>query len=170
MILVALYNFHSRHLSLILTISIHLNFSAIALQDEIWEMPNGEKYYRRKGEALHPTFEFTEQLVDILKSIGGYAFSYQYLQGQYKPKFQTEGSGCLWLTPQREGEYWGANIKRRHGFYKFSEADLILSKVFGIGEDPNPPKMRGMTYKEWVISAQKTRSAQIKSNAMREMV
>ena len=134
----------------------HLNLPAIALQEELWDLPHGQTYTRKKGEALHEARETREQLVEILKDIGGYPFSYQYLQGEYKPQFGEGKKGCLWLTPQREGEFWDARVgpHRPYGFYAYDESDLILPRVFGIGEDPAPPNMRNaLTPEEWQISA-----------------
>ena len=123
---------------------VHLNLPAIAVQDEIWELPYGQKYQRAKGEALHEARESREQLLGILKALGGYPFSYQYLQGAYKPHFGEEGYGSIWLTPQREGVFWDARTspQRPFGFYDLKEEDLILPKVFNIGYDPHPPDMR----------------------------
>ncbi len=78
---------------------VHLNLPAIAMQDEIWNLPYGQTYLRKKGEALHEARESREQLVGILKAIGGHPFSYQYLQGAYKPRFGDTGHGCIWLRP-----------------------------------------------------------------------
>lgn len=134
---------------------VHLNLPAIALQEEVWHLPYGQTYTRKKGEALHEARETREHLMGILKAIGGHPFAYQYLQGVYKPQFGEEGHGCLWLTPQREGEFWDAHVgpHRPHGFYHYNESDLILPRVFGIGDDPTPPNMRSaLTPKEWQIS------------------
>lgn len=75
--------------------------------------------------------------MDLLASMGGYPFAYQYLQGLYKPKFGTYGEGSLWLTPMREGVFYDErqNPGGLHGAYYFKGSDLILPKVFGIGED-----------------------------------
>lgn len=127
------------------------NMPAIAFEDETWNLPHGQVYMRKKGEALHDARESRDQLLDILHSIGGYAFAYQYLQGLYKPKFGMRGEGCVWLTPYREGQFWDERTMGPGftGFVKFSEKALILPKVFGIGADPYPPNMRGnMTEEE----------------------
>lgn len=131
---------------------VHINMPAITFEDETWQLPHGRIHVRKKFEALHPARESVEQLESILSSVGGYAFAYQYLQGLYKPHFGKEGEGCLWVTPYREGEFYDARTATNTvtGFFKFKEADLILPRVFGIGEDPYPPNMRhNMTEKEW---------------------
>jgi hypothetical protein len=135
---------------------VHLNLPAIALHDEVWQLPYGRQYTRKKGEVLHEARESREELYNTLISVGGHAFAYQYLQGAYKPQFGKEGHGSLWLTPQRQGQFWDARIdvKRPHGFHHFKESDLILPRVFGVGEDPAPANMRQMlTTEEWAISA-----------------
>lgn len=133
------------------------NMPAIAFEDEAWNLPHGQVYTRKKGEALHEARESRDQLLDILNSIGGYAFAYQYLQGLYKPRFGMLGEGCAWLMPLREGEFWDAR-KGPHGpkgFFKFQETNLIQWKVFGIGEDMLPDNMRHrMTEKEFEIYAE----------------
>ncbi len=131
---------------------VHVNMPAIALEDERWELPHGRIHIRKKYEPLHAARESVEQLEAILRSIGGYAFSYQYLQGRYKPHFGTHGEGCIWITPQRNGEFWDGRKHRDAltGFVKYREENLILPKVFGIGEDPCPPDMRNsLTEEEW---------------------
>jgi hypothetical protein len=135
----------------------HLDLSAIALQDEIWNLPYDRTHLRSKGDVLHADRKFHDGLLDILGSIGGYAFSQQYLQGQYKPRFNEEGHGSVFLTPFREGEEWDplTSPPRLHGFYRFDEEDFIRPKVFGIGEDPLPANMRSMlTVDEWTKGAQ----------------
>lgn len=139
---------------------VHVNMPAIAMQDEIWQLPYNNSHTRLKGQPLHPVREDQEQLIDILLSIGGYAFAHQYLQGSYKPYFGEEGHGCLWLTPQQEGIFWDARTSagRPHGAHHFRESDLILPKVFGSGSDPYPPDMRHqLTMEEWQIGAAITR-------------
>lgn len=143
---------------------VHLNLPAIAMQDEIWNLPYGQKHLRKKGEALHEARESREQLLGILKALGGYPFSYQYLQGAYKPHFGEDGRGCIWLTPQREGIFWDARTspQRPFGFYDLKEEDLILPKVFNIGDDPRPPNMRdGLTKEELDISLAKYRETML---------
>lgn len=131
---------------------VHLNFSAIAMEDEVWSLPCGKTYHRKKGAALHPERESREDLMNILHSIGGYAFAYQYLQGLYKPRFGESGHGSIWLTDWRDNVPVVPSIGQSglYGFYHFTEAQLMLSKVFGIGEDPCPDNMRThLTPEEW---------------------
>ncbi|MBV1928223.1 MAG: hypothetical protein KUG81_01760 [Gammaproteobacteria bacterium] len=136
---------------------VHLELSAIALRDEVWELPYGRTYQRSKGGVLHASRKSHDGLLDILDSIGGYAFSQQYLQSQYTPRFGDEGHGSIFLTPFREGEVWDPTTSplRLHGFYRFDESDFIRPKVFCIGEDPYPKNMRSMlTVDEWTKGAQ----------------
>lgn len=135
---------------------VHLDLSAIALQDEIWNLPHGRTHLRSKGDVLHADRKSHDGLLDILNSIGGHAFSQQYLQGQYTPRFGEEGHGSVFLTPFREGEEWDSQTSppRLHGFYRYDEADFIRPKVFGIGEDPLPANMRHtLTVDEWTKDA-----------------
>lgn len=107
---------------------VHVSMPAIALEDELWNLSHGRTHKRCKGEALHPARESAEDLIGILESIGGHAFAYQYLQGQYKPRFDETGRGGIWLPDI--------------GFVTLNESDLILPRVFGIGDDPCPDGMR----------------------------
>lgn len=135
---------------------VHLDLSAIALQDEIWNLPYGRTHLRSKGDVLHADRKSHDGLLDILGSIGGYAFAQQYLQGQYTPRFGEKGHGSVFLTPFREGEEWDPQTspRRLYGFYRFDESDFIRPKVFGIGEDPLPANMRSMlTTDEWTKGA-----------------
>lgn len=139
---------------------VHLNLPAIALQDEVWDLPHGRIHQRQAGELLHADRQSLDKLLDTLKAVDGYTFSQQYLQGAYKPRFGEEGRGCVFLTPFREGEVWDGQTSppRQHGFYLFDEIEFILSKVFGVGEDPYPANMRTtLTEEEWTKDAAKLR-------------
>lgn len=132
---------------------VHVNMPAIALQDEVWDLPHGRKYMRGRCEALHTARETAPQLVRILRSVGGYAFAYQYLQGLYKPVFGENGEGGIYVTPFREGQLWDAvTMGSSSGiFVRYKEERFILPRVFGIGEDPAPPDMRTTpTIEEWI--------------------
>lgn len=134
-----------------------INIPAIAFENEVWDLPQGRTHARQKGEALHQSRESREQLLEILTSIGGYAFAYQYLQGLYKPRFGVMDEGHVWLTPYREGEFWDARNSPQgaYGFIKFQESELIQWKVFGIGEDLCPDNMRNsLTPEEFEIYAE----------------
>jgi len=142
---------------------VHIDLSAITLKDEVWNLPYGKTYHRTKGEVLHEARASQEDLIETLHSIGGYAFAYQYLQGQYKPKFGESNKGCLLINPMREGEFYDVRERGpgKSGFYHFTEADLILPKVFGLGEDPYPSNMRHMfTIEEFEIAAEQLRISQ----------
>tara|TARA_R110002095_G_scaffold74152_8_gene63238 strand:- start:2651 stop:3793 length:1143 start_codon:yes stop_codon:yes gene_type:complete len=135
---------------------VHLDLSAIALQDEIWDLPYGRTHQRSKGEVLHTNRKSRDELLDTLKEVGGHAFAQQYLQSQYETRFGEEGHGCVFLTPFREGEVWDplTSPPGPYGFYRSKESDFILPKVFGIGEDPYPADMRStLTTDEWTKAA-----------------
>lgn len=139
---------------------VHLDLPAIAMQNEVWQLPYGHTYHRQKGEALHEARESLADLQDILKTVGGHPFSYQYLQGAYQPRFGEEGHGCVFLTPFKEGEVWDPQTSptEPHGFYRLNEIDFILPKIFGIGEDPYPANMRtSLTTEEWTKAAKALR-------------
>lgn len=162
-IVLAMQRLHEEDLSAYLLAKnegwVHLNLSAVAMQDECWNLPYGRIYERKKGDILHPARETRDQLIETLLSVGGHGFSYQYLQGSYKPHFGDAGEGCIYITPFREGVFWDARKEQRylHGFYHFTEKHLILPRVFGIGQDPCPPDMRqSLTKGEWEIGAQET--------------
>lgn len=121
-----------------------ISMPAIALEDETWSLPRRQIYMRKKGEPLHEERETRDQLVDMLMSVGGYAFAYQYLQGQYKPRFGEAGEGGVWLYPMREGEFYDMydSPERPDGLFRMNELHFMLPRVFGIGEDPIPANAR----------------------------
>ncbi len=95
-------------------------------------------------------------------SIGGWNFALQYLQGVYVPKFGQSGKGGLWLSPFREGEVYtperSVNGTRKFGAYLLDERQLMLSKIFGIGEDFYPDNMRfKLTNEEFLLSLERQR-------------
>lgn len=131
---------------------VHLNLSAIALQDEDWCRGLGQKHYRNKGAVIQPARETAIDLVHIARSMNGETFRYQYLQDQYKPRFNLDVGDCRWVSPLRHGEFYDmskVSKNRLNGFVKMQESDFILPDVFGIGEKPIPDNMRtGMTIEE----------------------
>lgn len=152
---------------------VHLDLPAIALADETWDLPHGRRYHRKKGDVLHPTLQSEEQLLEILRQIKGYAFAYQYLQGQYEPRFGMEQEGgCTWISPMREGVFWDARKDSGFtGFVSFTDTHFILPRVFGIGEDPAPPNMRyEMTPEEWIIAANIARERMLEHQRKREQL
>jgi hypothetical protein len=125
---------------------VHIDMPAIALKDEIWELPHGKTYKRRKGEVLHEARESLEQLSKILDGTHPYAFAYQYLQGQYKPRFGPTGKGCLWTTAYPESGSGGGLL----GFVHYDEKEFILAEAFGTIPHPYPDSMRReLTREEW---------------------
>jgi hypothetical protein len=114
-----------------------VSMPAIAFEDETWTLPHGKTHIRRKGEALHEVRESREQLIETMHAVGGYAFSYQYLQGRYKPRFGIAGKGCIYTTRFQKGVYYKGDSESQiiFGFVHYLETDFILGQVFGIGYD-----------------------------------
>lgn len=140
-----------------------ISMPAIAMQDETWKLPRGQIYIRKKGEPLHKERETHEQLADILRSIGGYPFAYQYLQGQYKTKFGEAGEGGVWLEPTREGEFYDMydSPQRPQGLFRMNEIDFMLPRIFNIGEDPIPANAREPTMEEVLHNAKRNREVML---------
>lgn len=88
--------------------------------------------------------------------LGRYSFSYQHIQGQYRPQFGDAGKGGMYVSSMREGEFHDVRsnpAKHRDGFSVIRENQIILSRVFSIGDDPCPPDMRNtMTHEEFKIA------------------
>lgn len=133
---------------------VQVSLPAIAMRNETWDGLYGNTYTRKQKQPLHPERVATAQLIDILHAVGGYAFSYQYLQGKYSPECGESGRTTRWLSSLREGVFWDG---RKDPMYELawvhlSEKDFILPRVFGIGDDPCPPDMRtDLTMEEWEI-------------------
>lgn len=128
---------------------VHLDLSALALKDEECHLTHGRIHHRKKGEALHPALHNHKQLAEILRQIGGYAFNYQYLQGQYPLRFGEQGWGTVFASTMRQGQFYDATkhwftneSKPQMGFVDLKEEDIMLPRLFGIGHDPCPPDMR----------------------------
>ncbi len=58
----------------------HLNFPAIAEDDERWKLSNGKIYARKQGALLHPEHESVEILNNLKRDIGVMNYSAQYQQ------------------------------------------------------------------------------------------
>jgi hypothetical protein len=142
----------------------HLNLPAVALQDEEWQTSYGKIIRRKKQEVLHPERASREQLASDLIRIGGKTFAMQYLQNQYKTRFGAQGHGCIVIHPMREGKFFDARKEHQTmGFYKFTEAQLMLHPVLGIGEPCVPENMRSkLTYEEFMLKMEVTKEAQMK--------
>jgi hypothetical protein len=61
-------------------------FPAIALRARDWQFPPDGRYRQELGEPLHECLEDWEELEKRLVELGGEAFAYQYMQGQYSPQ------------------------------------------------------------------------------------
>lgn len=151
---------------------VHVDLSAIALKDEKWPITDTKFYHRKKGEVLHPNRESKEALLNVLHSINSHAFSYQYLQGHYQPRFGEEEKRCVWFSPLRDDEFYDLEVakeERRNGFYFVHEKELIKSQVFGIGEDIIPDNMRhGYTLEELEFHGNILREKMLERERMRE--
>lgn len=132
---------------------VHLNLSAVAMEDEKWPMQYGKHHTRKKGDIIHPARESKDQLTETLISIGGYAFAYQYMQEAYKPRFGEIGEGGVWLHDMREGEFYDMYEvpKRPHGLFRLNELHFMLPRIFGVGEDPIPANARDSLTMEEVL-------------------
>jgi hypothetical protein len=129
---------------------VHVDIPSIALKDETWDLPHGRTHKRLKREAMHPARESIDELVETLHSVGGYAFSYQYLQGQYKPHFGEYGEGGICLRPCTSEDFIDSGQTGHDMFalFKMKESALILPKVFGIGHDLVPDKRCKITQED----------------------
>lgn len=148
-----------------------ISLPAIAMADECWNLPHGRIHMRRKGEVLHEAREPLAGLQRLPYEIGGHAFAYQFMQGQYVPEFGIHGEGCIYTTPYREGEFWDSRIMGQvgSGFFPYTEADFIMPRVFGVGSDPVPSNMRiSLTDEEWELLP-KDRSDPFNQMVIREM-
>ena len=74
-----------------------LNLPAIAQRSETYELGDGRRYTRQKGELLHPEHEPAHVLAELKRDMGPIAFSAQYQQSPIPP-----GGTIIkhkWLTP-----------------------------------------------------------------------
>jgi|GEM_PF-1311720 len=134
----------------------YVNMSAIALHDEVWDLPHNQTHKRLRGEVIHPDRLSFSDLANIAQNMNGYSFAYQYLQGQYTLQFGDAGKGGLYISPLRKNAFY--DIRQtppecRAGFSVLNENQIILSRAFDIGDDPCPPDMRNqMTLEEFKIA------------------
>ena len=129
---------------------VHISMPSIAIKDEVWNLPNGKTHTRLKRAAIHPERESVDDLVETMEMVGGHAFSYQYLQGQYKPKFGEYGEGGYCLQPCTSEDFYDKS-QPGHDIFAFvtlKESQLILPKVFGVGDDLVPDFIRTLTPEE----------------------
>jgi hypothetical protein len=107
--------------------------AAVALEDEEWPLHHRRNVVRRKGQALQPQRESTEQLIAILHETEAYNFSAQYLQRPIRaPGLQRVGYHHA-PKPANWCPEMGLGWK---GFLKIRESTCILFEVFGIGSKP----------------------------------
>lgn len=106
-----------------------LSLPAIAAEDERWELSNGGVYVRKKGEALHSEMESREQLMECLHTVGAFNFAMQYQQATYVPTGNASGY-CNGFVPLNKDR------KRPGGFLKIPETTIMLSEIFGAGQNP----------------------------------
>jgi hypothetical protein len=107
--------------------------SAVALEDEKWPLRHRRNVVRRKGEALQPQRESTEQLIATLHETEAYNFSAQYLQ---RP-IQSPGLQRVGYYHAPKPANWRPEMGLSwQGFLKVRESSCILFEVFGIGSEP----------------------------------
>ncbi|MGU3537405.1 hypothetical protein [Methylobacterium sp. A54F] len=106
---------------------------AVALRDETWPLCHRRPVTRKLGEALRPRHESHEQLIEILKDIGAFNFSAQYLQS---PSSNSAEVRTVFLWSPRPTNWSPEMGLGDGGFYTLSEVENILHSVFGIGDPP----------------------------------
>jgi predicted phage terminase large subunit-like protein len=80
-----------------------LNLPAIAQRTETFDLGDGRRYTRQKGELLHPDHEPAQVLLELKRTMGPIAFSAQYQQSPIPP-----GGTIIkrrWLTPYDDIQY-----------------------------------------------------------------
>ncbi|MCW1924264.1 hypothetical protein OKA05_16985 [Luteolibacter arcticus] len=75
-----------------------LSIPVVAFEDKVWKMPPDLSHVQKKGALLDSSLERWEDIEGHLAAMGGEAFCYQYLQGEYSPP----KSGEIEL-PERNG-------------------------------------------------------------------
>ncbi|PWJ92723.1 hypothetical protein C8D77_102498 [Mesorhizobium loti] len=104
--------------------------SAIALKNETWRLSNGRVWHREKYQPLDPDRESWARLLDVLRQIGSFQFSGQYLQGGgiYFTENETDCK-FLWEVPKPDAKppygTFGGLVRIRH-------VDCMVHKVFGV--------------------------------------
>lgn len=78
----------------------HLNLTAIAEEEEQYELKNGDVWIRKRGEALCPDRQSIEDLERIRQEMGDFIFSSQYQQNPIAP----DGNQISWQTIPRYAE------------------------------------------------------------------
>lgn len=78
-----------------------ISMPAVAVSEEVWEMPSGRTYVRKKGEMLQERRDQWEELSDSLDELGEDNFCHQHLQGEYRP----QAKGSLIITKE-DGSKW----------------------------------------------------------------
>ncbi len=125
-----------------------LSIPAIAIEDEIWAMPNQTHVHRTKGEALMPALMDRGSLRGLLTEIGASRFSAQYQQKPFIPKNPQEVRGGAFRHVTEDGT---ETIR----FGTVSEVGIMLYELFGEGDthpaEPPPPLPAA---EEWSKKAQ----------------
>lgn len=62
----------------------------IATSNIDWPGVNSNDYHQRKGEPLHESYEGWDKIEEQILDLGGEAFSWQYMQGAYRPPITGE--------------------------------------------------------------------------------
>lgn len=111
---------------------------AIALRDEEWILSDGRVLTRKQGEPLHPERANRDFLICTLARLGGFSFSYQYLQGAYLPPISAEEEAhyqSVWF-PLPAGTKRPA-LAEWVLHFKITAQEYVVRDVFGIAP-PEP--------------------------------
>lgn len=80
-----------------------VSIPVVALDERTWELPPDINHAQKKGDLLDSSLEGWTDVEGHLAAMGGEAFCYQYLQGEYSPP----KSGEIEL-PESDGMRWKA--------------------------------------------------------------
>lgn len=122
---------------------VHLNMPAIATRNESWKLSDGRTVNRAKGDALAPSIEDRQQLLERMLDIGAYNFGAQYQQAPYVQTNREEiRGGCFGGPDLSDGfpEIW---------FGRVSERSIMAYELFGIGDYHPAAPPRQLTTEEW---------------------
>lgn len=125
----------------------HLNLPAIATEDERYPRLYGDRFVRRRGEALHPGLEDRDQLRQMVSDMGAVPFMAQYQQDPYPPGKGQGYHGAITILPKdpKTPLSYGGMF-----FGHISQERVLLENIFGeqLGLKPGCPPP--MTNEEWV--------------------
>jgi len=108
-----------------------LRMPAIAEEDEVWDLGNGETWERAEGEALWPSQFPVEELEAVRRTIGAYLWAGLYQQRPAPP----EGG----LVKREDWRYWTELPSRFHeqlitvdcSFKSEDDSDFVVMQAWG---------------------------------------